>query len=273
MNEIKKLPFQDIIKFYDAIIFDIWGVIYDGIAPYEGAIEVINNILHSNKKVVFLSNNPRPYDFNLNNFKKWGIDISKVNIYTSGDAVREQLLSWNNPVLNKLGKKLYHLGAERNTDILSGLQVQVTENLEEANFILLTAYCDEGEDFNKYDALFQKALELKIPAICANPDFYAQQGMFLRKCAGAFGKKFEDMGGIVHYYGKPDVKVFKKVIDAYFQDIPKQKILMVGDTLETDILGANKVGIDSVLLLTGNGKNFTNENLIKPSWTSNGIFS
>lgn len=273
MHEIKKLPFQEIIKFYDAIIFDIWGVIYDGIEPYPGAVEVINNILDSNKKVVFLSNNPRPYSFNLNNFKKWGIDTKKVNIYTSGDAVREQLVNWNDPVLKNLGKKLYHLGAERNPDILSGLQVEVTEDLEDADFILLTAYCDEGEDFNRYDNLFKQALELKIPAICANPDVYAEQGKELRKCAGAFGKKFETMGGIVHYYGKPDVRVFNKVIDTYFKDIKKNKILMVGDTLETDILGANRVGIDSLLFLTGNGKNFNNNNEVMPTWISNGIFS
>lgn len=271
--KLKKLPFLDIIKAYDAIIFDIWGVIYDGVEPYEGAVEIINDILNSAKKVVFLSNNPRPYSFNLNNFRKWGIEVEKAIIYTSGDAVREQLVNWNDPALKNIGRKIYHLGAERNADILSGLEVQVTESLEEADFLLLTAYCDEDEDFNRYDNLFKRALDLKIPAICANPDIYAQQGGLLRKCAGAFGKKFEDMGGIVYYYGKPDERVFNKVIDTYFQNIPKNKILMVGDTLETDVLGASRVGIDSVLLLTGNGRIFNNDSLIKPTWISDGIVS
>ena len=54
--------------------------------------------------------------------------------------------------------------------------------------------------------------------------------------------------------GKPDAMMFNY---AYLQaqaadpTITKQDILMVGDTLATDILGANKFGIDTALVLSG----------------------
>jgi ribonucleotide monophosphatase NagD (HAD superfamily) len=35
-------------------------------------------------------------------------------------------------------------------------------------------------------------------------------------------------------------------------DITKRDILMIGDTLHTDIVGGNKFGLDTVLVLTGN---------------------
>jgi hypothetical protein len=55
-------------------------------------------------------------------------------------------------------------------------------------------------------------------------------------------------------FGKPDVPLF---IYAYeklsaIKSIPKDKILMVGDTLHTDILGGNKFGIHTALVLSGN---------------------
>jgi ribonucleotide monophosphatase NagD (HAD superfamily) len=34
--------------------------------------------------------------------------------------------------------------------------------------------------------------------------------------------------------------------------INKRQILMIGDTLQTDILGGNKFGLDTMLVLTGN---------------------
>ena len=45
--------------------------------------------------------------------------------------------------------------------------------------------------------------------------------------------------------------VFKKA-----GKIPKNRILMIGDTFETDILGAQNSGIDSALVLTGNTRKF-----------------
>ena len=57
---------------------------------------------------------------------------------------------------------------------------------------------------------------------------------------------------------------------------------MIGDTIETDIVGATKVGLDSALVLTGNGQKFAtklkngDEDVFKacqarPSWLSYGI--
>jgi ribonucleotide monophosphatase NagD (HAD superfamily) len=44
--------------------------------------------------------------------------------------------------------------------------------------------------------------------------------------------------------------------------INKKDIVMVGDTLQTDILGANKFGLDTVLVLSGNTLPFDAENRI-----------
>ncbi len=278
-NDNKITPFESVISQYDALLVDIWGVIYDGQDPYEGAIEAIKRIA-DDKPIIFLSNTPRPAEIPRKKFTEWGVDTEKIKIYTSGDAVREQLKLWDDSVFSKLGKKLYHLGEEINKDILSELNVISVQEIEEANFVLLTIYMDEGEDLNQYNNILKKAKDLNLPVICANPDIEVSHGDKRRYCAGTFAKKYEDLGGIVHYYGKPDNKVFYKSLELFstIGIYDKSKILMIGDTMETDIKGACSVGLDSLLVLTGNGapisKNMTllNNYSFKPTWIASGFY-
>ncbi|MFM7702560.1 MAG: HAD hydrolase-like protein, partial [Alphaproteobacteria bacterium] len=69
-------------------------------------------------------------------------------------------------------------------------------------------------------------------------------------CAGLLGLEYEKMGGIVNYYGKPHQNVYNRVFEKY-NNPPKSRFLAVGDSLETDIKGANDFGIDSILLTGG----------------------
>jgi ribonucleotide monophosphatase NagD (HAD superfamily) len=55
-------------------------------------------------------------------------------------------------------------------------------------------------------------------------------------------------------FGKPDSQMFMFAYDLIREHRPisKKEIVMVGDTLHTDILGGNKFGLDTVLVLSGN---------------------
>jgi HAD superfamily hydrolase (TIGR01459 family) len=269
MNNIT--PIADIVKHYDALIFDIWGVIYDGGEPFDGAIAFLNQMIASNKKVVFLSNAPRPSGIAIQRFIDWGVNIDKAHVYTSGDYVREQLLHWSDDAFKTLGRKFYHLGAEKNEDILDDLDVSQVSDVKEADFILLSLYMDEDENLNAYDDLFKQAIDLKLPVVCANPDVTIHYNDKIRHCSGSFAAKYEKLGGVVHYCGKPNPNIFNLVLNKYLSGVEREKILMIGDTMETDIIGANKVGIDSALVLTGNGKDVKNACKAEPTWVSYGI--
>lgn len=247
---------QSLLNHYQGFLFDIWGVIHDGHHPYPGVVSLINDLIAENKQVIFLSNAPRPGHVLIQKLIDYGINIHRDNILSSGDVLRDQLKHFNDPVFTNLGKRFYHLGAERNHDILDGLDVLVTENLEEAHFVLLTAYIDEEEDLNQHDAFLKKALDLNLPLICANPDKDVVNGHKIRYCAGFLAEKYEKMGGKVHHYGKPHPAIFVNAIQL-LKDRgvgERNKILMIGDTLETDILGAKNAGIDSALVLAGNAE-------------------
>lgn len=276
-------PIKEIAKNYDALIFDIWGVVYEGFDPYENAIEFLNQMILDNKQIVFLSNTPRPSDLIKQRFANWKlIDSKNVNFYTSGDQVRYQFINWDDHVFKNLGKNFYYLGSDKNQDLLEGLGVQGIKDIKEANFLLLSLYMDEGEDLSFYDELFKQAINLNIPAICANPDVEINYNNKIRYCSGAFAARYKNLGGVVHYYGKPEVHIFNIVLNKYLAKYERKKILMIGDTVETDIKGATSAGIDSALVLTGNGAKIAkrinnNEQDVfkdcqaKPTWISYGL--
>ena len=89
-----------------------------------------------------------------------------------------------------------------------------------------------------------------MPVFCANPDRYAFNGSELRKCAGYFADKLLNQGGDVTFWGKPNITLYE-FVEQSLPQLEKSTCLMIGDTLETDIIGAAQFGIDSLLVLSG----------------------
>ena len=230
---------------YDLYLIDINGVVHNNVTPFEEAINTINK-LQEEKTVIFLSNMPRPGLLAQKKLIAMGLNKNTI-VFTSGDAARLDLVG------KLASKKIYHLGAERNQDILEGLEVNCVDKIKDADFILLTQFIEENEDIDQFNKDFKEIVQRNIPVLCANPDLIALHGTKICYCAGTFAKKLESMGAHVDYYGKPDPQIYKMLIEKYSNEtISKNKILMIGDTLETDVKGAHSFGIDALLVLTGN---------------------
>ena len=58
MKELKHL--SEIFSNYDTFVIDLWGVMHDGISLNKKAIEAVDRLRENSKKIVFLSNAPRP---------------------------------------------------------------------------------------------------------------------------------------------------------------------------------------------------------------------
>lgn len=255
---------------YEYFILDIWGVLHDGVQPYEYTIETLSFLKAHNKEVILLSNTPRPSSITFQGLTKMGIPLNQNQIITSGDMVRDFLTNKTTFSLDLPRGPFYHLGSDRNQDILQDLSVETTSTLEGAAFVLLTSYRDVGEE-NDAEILntLSEAYEKKLSIICANPDVEAQHGNTKRLCAGYFARLYEQMGGKVIYFGKPHTLaysyVFEKLKEKGFTD--KSKFLMVGDTYHTDIKGATNAEIDALLIGTGNGSNPLPEGHAAPRWS------
>ena len=228
----------EIYKNYDTYIIDLWGVIHNGITLNPRAIEVVKNLIQNRKKVIFLSNAPRPSKEVKIFLQGLKMDDSYLhNIMTSGEAAMIALQK------ESYGKFFYHLGPKRDNGVFLNIKENKT-SLEKCNFILCTGLFDEHEeDLEYYKKLLQSFTSKKL--ICTNPDLTVHRGNVKEYCAGSIAKIFESIGGETVYFGKPYKEIYKMCINK------KEKTIAIGDNLKTDIKGANNMKIDSLFISNG----------------------
>lgn len=236
---MKKLEhLSEIYSSYETFVIDLWGVIHNGIILNTKAIEVIENLSKKSKKIVFLSNAPRPSEQVKKFLKKLKMEERLLkHVVTSGEAAMKAINE------NRFGKFFYHLGPSRDDSIFYKVKNNKTD-LKSSDFILCTGlFNDQEEDLNYYKDLLKNSISKKL--ICTNPDLIVHRGEKKEYCAGSIAKIFETLGGRAIYFGKP----YKEIYKMCFND--KEKVLAIGDNLRTDIKGANNLNIDSIFISNG----------------------
>jgi HAD superfamily hydrolase (TIGR01459 family) len=231
---------------YDGFILDLWGVVHDGVAPFPAAIDALLQIKKSGRQAWLLSNAPRRVSVITERLSDMGIGSHLYDgLMTSGEASH---LALAGGLLQKWGRKCFHMGAAKDNSILVGLDVDVVQDIGDAEFILNSLAVDAVEGIASLEPLLVTAAERNIPMLCANPDMIVHVGERLLLCAGSSAEMYEKMGGNVTYFGKPHRDVYSHV----FKSMQGAKrILAVGDSMVTDIRGAVGAGVDSALVVSG----------------------
>ena len=231
---------------YDAFFIDLWGVIHNGVQLYPRAINVLENLNKLNKRFVLISNAPRPS----RSVEKYLINLKMdkafiKNIFTSGEAALQTLKR------NIYGEKFYHLGPERDKDLIKEFKKNKT-NLSKCDFILCTGLFENEEiSLDYYRDLLKKYTKLKM--LCTNPDLTVHRGSKTEYCAGSVAAIFEELGGTVVYFGKPYPEIYN------FCTKKNETVLAIGDNIRTDIRGANQMKFDSLFITGGiHKKEFSN---------------
>ena len=240
------------IEKYDAFILDIWGVLMDGLQPYPGAINCLEKLRSCGKKIVLLSNAPRQSHIVAEKLNSIGISATLYDhILSSGEATRLTLSKHPDLVPEGLGTTYFYIGPDRDSGLLDGLNYSVSNDLKASNFILATGPLNGSDALDSYDELLKNSCSLRLPMICANPDHLVvrQNGERLL-CAGALAGRYEELGGRVVYFGKPHKEIYSICL-TQLSEFPKSNILAIGDTLQTDIKGAQDFGLATTLVLGG----------------------
>lgn len=251
--------FKSLLENYKIIFFDAYGVIknYKGLIP---GIEKTFEWLNEQQKVYYIITNDasRSPELLAESFHEQGLHaITADKIISSGMLAKEFI-----DLKVKKGLVAY-LGTEDSAHYIEhpGLHTLPLQHMNEDNINDITALVlldDEGFDW--MDGL-NKAVNLlrrrTIPAIIANPDgAYPMSKKDVGIAIGGLAWMVEKITGKKFIrFGKPDSQIFMfawEQIMKQYADITKRDILMIGDTLHTDILGGNKFGLDTVLVLTGN---------------------
>lgn len=238
---------HDIAARYDCFILDIFGVIHDGIRPFEGTVRTLEALKEHGKDVCLLSNSPRRVAGATGQMQGMGIARDLYDhAVTSGEATYQALKHRD----EALGDDCWFIGTAGVSEIIDGVGLNLVDGPEDASFILNSIPGTEASAVEVLKKQLQTAADKSLPMICANPDLVVNIGRTQHQCAGTFAAYYEEIGGRVVYHGKPHSPVYEMCYELLGRP-DKARVCAVGDSFHTDIAGANSFGIDSAMNLVG----------------------
>ncbi len=248
---------------YDVILIDVWGVTHNGVEPFPLAIKAYEDLKSRSKTLVILSNAPRLSNVTRERLSAMGIDdVLFDDVFTSGIECHMALRDRADDFYKQLGRNLFHIGPERDRTVFEGLPYTQVDSVADADFLLITGTDGWEKDASAYADRLAIAKKKNMPVICANADKVVTIGDQLVICAGAIADAYialfskEEQAHLpLHIHGKPNTSLFQAAHELANvkrgDHVPLSRVLMLGDSLATDIQGACRYGIDSVFTLSG----------------------
>ena len=235
---------------YDAILCDVWGVIHNGREAFPAACTALARYRSEHGPVVLISNAPRPSRALHGQLQDVGAPREAWSAFvTSGDATRTLLAE-------RAPGPVWKLGPDRDDALYEGLGLGFAGDIEGAAFICATGpFDEETETPEDYRGRLERALARDLEFICANPDRMVQKGDRLVLCAGAIADLYAAMGGRVTMAGKPHAPIYRRSLEEAAVQLGRPldhaKVLCIGDGVSTDVLGAQRQGLDCLFLWGG----------------------
>lgn len=235
---------------FDVFLFDAFGVLNIGDTAIPGATRRIAALRKAGRRVMLVSNAASlPRALILAKYQRFGFDFSLDEIVTSRDALidyltRDSARRWG--VVAPPGSDVSDLpGNCQNVNDGS----DVLERVD--GFILLAAagWSDAG-----HRQLLAALQTNPRPILVANPDLVAprEDGLSLEPGHIAHDLRRNAAGVELRCFGKPYPEIFRLAMSRPGAADCPARVLMVGDTLHTDILGGRAAGFNTALV-TGAG--------------------
>ncbi|MBS1213956.1 MAG: phosphoenolpyruvate synthase, partial [Proteobacteria bacterium] len=235
---------------YDLFLVDQWGVLHDGQAAFPGAIDCLRRLTAAGKRVVILSNSGKRAETNAARLAAMGIDASCYSaLVTSGEVTRQLLADKRQPLLPPSAKRCLLWSTDDDVSLVEGLDIQSVQTVREADFILLAGVSD-AKPMAYYETLLYQAKLAQLPLICANPDTVRFTSSGLRFSAGAVARRYEEMGGEVHYVGKPHGSIYE-YCRGLFPGMSADRAIAIGDSFFHDVVGGLKAGLHTAFVTGG----------------------
>lgn len=229
----------------EAFLLDMDGVIYIEDDPIDGSLEAVRSLREEGRELIFLTNNSTKtrgeYKEKLSGF---GLEVDESEIMTSAYATSLRL--------SKLAerKTCFVIGEEGLKKELRnvGFEILSRENAENASYVVV------GMDRElTYDKVWGGLTAILSGAefIATNPDstYCTKEGLAPGAAAsiGALAAAAEEEPSEI--IGKPSPYMLETSMDLL--GVSPEKTAIIGDRLDTDIRAGKKLGLTTILVLTG----------------------
>lgn len=245
---------------YDVFFLDAYGVLVNSEGALPGAAAFLEQLERRRKPYWLLSNDAaRGVHTSWQRYTGFGVPLRADRILTSGTLLQTYFQR------NALeGARCLVLGTDDSRAYVEAAGGQVCSYDDRSATVCVLAD-DMGFPFldamNDVVSVLLERLEkgLFTHLILPNPDLVFPRLGGFGITAGAMAAAVEavlslrDPSGRQRFVplGKPEPHLFEAAMQRLDGQVAKSRIVMLGDQLITDVLGAARFGIDSALLLTG----------------------
>ena len=236
---------------FDGFIVDQWGVLHDGMRPYPGALDCLERLRAAGKHVVVLSNSGRREAANVQLMREMGFPAQLFDRFVSaGEDARQAITERSSPLHARLGRRCFAFTRGGDRSILEGLGLEFVARAAEADFLAVIGIDSPQRTLADYETELIAGRARGLPMVCANPDLTRFHPEGLVAAPGVLARRYEEMGGEVYYHGKPHPAIYASCLDALRSCAPG-RVIALGDSIEHDVLGAQRAGLPSALIASG----------------------
>jgi glycerol 3-phosphatase-2 len=233
---------------FDLIVLDAWGVLNLGDTPILTAPPAVAALRRAGKRLVVLSNDgSADKDMAVAKHRRRGFDFAAAEIIAGVDLLPDLLTTL--PPLEEIGLIADDPLPFRDlTTRMVRLAADAPAYNAVAAFIMLS--CDSWTEANQ--ALLHGSLaRMRRPLIIGNPDIVSPGIDTIAIEPGYYAHRLASELGIAPIFlGKPFRPIYDRVA-ALHPDIPRERVLCVGDTPHTDVLGGRNAFYRTMLVEDG----------------------
>ncbi|HWL01720.1 MAG TPA: HAD-IIA family hydrolase [Microbacteriaceae bacterium] len=227
----------------DVLLADLDGVLYAAAEPIPYAVDAVNSLVADGVRVGYITNNASRRDDEVAvQLRGYGLVVAPHDVVTSPQAAVDVLRELVPP-----GSTILVVGGEGITHELGLAGYAVTGSAEDAPAAIVQGFHPSVGWANLAEAAFA-IQQLGIPWIATNQDWTMPHSRGVAPGNGTLVSAVHTATGTLPIVaGKPERPIFETAIARFGAVRP----LVVGDRLDTDVIGANRAGIASALVLTG----------------------
>ena len=243
---------EEALSGIEAVVCDQWGVLHNGSKPYPYVRNALGRVKSRGLKLAVLSNSGKRASPNSERLRRMGFEPGLFTcLITSGEVLWQELKDSNHKAMRLFPIQRSECDA---LEWARGLDVGFS-SIDRADAVLLMGLPDDACE-DSFSEPMKTALRRNIPIFCSNPDRASpRDGGKVVRSPGTLAHDHQQAGGTVRFYGKPHLSVFRATERALGVD--RNKILMVGDSLEHDIAGGYAAGWKTLLVQGGlHARNF-----------------
>jgi HAD superfamily hydrolase (TIGR01450 family) len=229
----------------DVLLADLDGVVYASHAAIPHAVEALTAAAASGRRLGYLTNNAsRTPQTVAAQLRELGLDAEPEQIVSSPQAAAVLLAD-----LVKPGSTVLVVGGEGLVSEVEGAGFRVTRSADDAPAAVVQGFAPTVAWTDLAEAAFAlKGGDAGIPWVATNTDWTIPQARGTAPGNGTLVSAVHTaVGRLPVVAGKPERALFDVAVARFAAQHP----LFIGDRLDTDILGARRAGMASVLVLTG----------------------